>query len=323
MCHEVFMLRMDDGWDQCARVAILMGTRNGASYLPEQLASLARQTHANWVLLVSDDGSEDGTLELVEQFARDVGGGRVLIRQGPRKGFVANFLSMACHPGFDADFYAFCDQDDVWLPDKLERAIRALKMQGKPGFPHLYCGRTTFISGSGTSVGSSHPFVRPPVFANAVVQSIAGANTMVFDERARLLLVRGGPLLQVPSHDWWLYLLVSGCEGIVVYDPQPSVAYRQHGNNLQGGNTGILPRCSRLFRLLQGEFRIWNQMNLDALARVSDLLTAENVALLEAFQTLRQQRGWRACRALRRHGFFRQRMSDNLALLLAAGLGRL
>src|SRR5436190_2122456 len=94
-------------------ITILLCTYNGARFLATQLASLERQIHQNWKLFVSDDGSSDSTLAIVHHFAqRDPQA--VEVRQGPRRGPSANFLSLATDPGVDGDYFAFCDQDGEW-----------------------------------------------------------------------------------------------------------------------------------------------------------------------------------------------------------------
>ena len=108
-------------------IAILLCTYNGASFLPAQLASLAAQSFTNWRLFVSDDGSTDETLAVVAEHKEQLGTGLVDIRNGPRQGFVKNFLSLACDPALSFDYYAYCDQDDVWEPGKLARAVDACR----------------------------------------------------------------------------------------------------------------------------------------------------------------------------------------------------
>ena len=103
--------------------AILLCTYNGARFLAEQLDSLEAQTHQNWIVISSDDGSTDQTLEILYQYQAKWPAGKLTIRSGPQKGFCQNFLSLACDPEIKADYYAFCDQDDVWLIDKLKMGI--------------------------------------------------------------------------------------------------------------------------------------------------------------------------------------------------------
>ena len=199
---------MDTGSDS---IAILMGCRDGARYLPEQLASIAAQTHRNWRLVASDDGSTDATRQILAVFRAEHGPDRVEIREGPRQGFAANYLGLAGDPGIRADYYAFADQDDVWLPDRLARGLARVRA-APAGRPALYGGRTILIDEAGRETGRSLRFHAAPGFANALVQSIAGGNTMLFDGAAKRLLEAVRPATVV-AHDWWIYILVSGAGG--------------------------------------------------------------------------------------------------------------
>lgn len=303
-----------------SRVAILMGCYNGSDHLQTQLDSIAAQTHTDWVLLASDDGSSDDTLLILERFRERFGEDRVRIRSGPGKGFLANFLTMACEPSFEAEFFAFCDQDDLWEHVRLERALGFISSSTTNA--ELYCSRTYLIDDLDRGLGYSPVFRREPCFRNALVQSIAGGNTMVFNEAARRLLEAPGGHVEVASHDWWLYLLVSGAGGRVIYDDWPSVCYRQHDGNLVGGNVGWRARLKRLGRLLEGRFSSWNSMHCEALGKHTELLTVENRAI---FQLFRRSRG--QCLPARLHGIvcarvFRQTSLGNVGLYAAVLLNK-
>ena len=127
-------------------VAILLCTYNGARFLAEQLDSLEAQPHQNWVVIASDDGSTDQTLEILQQYQAKWPLGKLMIRSGPQKGFCQNFLSLACDPEIKADYYAFCDQDDVWLPEKLEVALENIVTNQSDDVAYLYCGRTKYVT---------------------------------------------------------------------------------------------------------------------------------------------------------------------------------
>ena len=234
--------------DPGASVAILLCLFDGGRFLRSQLDSIERQTHRNWLLFASDDGSADEGMTMVRAFQKKHGRDRVTIQNGPGRGFVSNFLSLICQPGVSADYYAFSDQDDVWEDDKLVRALTWLS--GIPReTPAVYGSRTSLIDPDGRKVALSPLFRRPPSFANALVQNIAGGNTMVFNEAARQLFIKAGGVVDVPSHDWWLYLLTTASGGLVHYDPYCSVQYRRHERNLVGWNIGMVaesnaPRCS-------------------------------------------------------------------------------
>lgn len=314
------MVPSPDGVGTQATVAILLGACNGAAHLQAQLDSLAAQTLTDWVLVVSDDASSDATLALLTQFRVRMGAARVHVRRGPGRGFLANFLSLASNPGVRAQYYAFCDQDDVWDADKLERAVARLAACGEG--PALYGSRTRLIDERGAAIGYSPLFSRPPAFRNALVQSIAGANTMVFNEAARQWLARAGADVDVASHDWWLYLLVSGVGGTVIYDPVPTMAYRQHDGNLVGRNRGLRARLDRLSRLLSGVLAQWNGMHAAALQRIESDLTPENRQLYQGFLSLRRAGLWGRLGLLSQTRLHRQSWFDNLGLLVSVLLAR-
>ena len=202
--------------DRGCTATILLCTLNGERFLDEQLASLDGQTFTRWRLVVSDDGSTDRTRPILQAFKSAHTPGQVEIIDGPRRGAPANFLFLACAQNPADAYYAFCDQDDVWEADKLARAIAILE-QTPPGIPALYGSRTSLIDESGRQIGLSPLFPRMPTFRSALVQSIAGGNTMVFNGKAHELLGLCGPDVTVPSHDWWLYQVTSACGGMVHY----------------------------------------------------------------------------------------------------------
>ena len=155
------------------RIAILLGTFNGAQYLEEQLESFKDQSHVDWVLWTSDDGSTDGTVSIVKEFASRIGSNRVKQFEGPRKGFAANFLHLVCNPNLKADAYAYSDQDDVWMKNKLERAAAFLSAV-PANKPALYCSRTLYvdilITGAGGEVFfDKNPSVRYRQHANNLI----------------------------------------------------------------------------------------------------------------------------------------------------------
>ena len=303
-------------------VDVLMCTFRGEAHLPRQLQSIAEQTERRWRLFVSDDGSDDGTLPLLEAFRQQQGPQRVRIFSGPRRGFAANFFSLISRPEVDGEFAAFTDQDDEWAVDKLARATACLSRL-PAGTPGLYGSTSVLVDAAGSVIGGSRCFRRRPSFANALVQNMATGNTMVLNREALALMRRAGTGVQVSAHDWWAYLLVMGCGGTMVYDTQPSIRYRQHGHNLYGANTSLVARWQRLTRLFRGDFRDWNALNVAALRSVSHLLTPESLRQLEHFERVRHA-PW-ALRPLQlwRSAVYRQTWDGQLALYLAAFTNRI
>jgi glycosyltransferase involved in cell wall biosynthesis len=303
-------------------VAILLCTMQGQHYLREQLDSILQQTHSDWSIWASDDGSDDGTHGILEEYRARLGDDRFSIHSGPAEGFAANFLSLVCNASITADFYAFSDQDDVWNADKLKRALTQLGT-APDKTPALYCSRTCYVDANNQAMGASPLFTRPPTFANALVQSIAGGNTMVLNDAARNLLRLAGADANVASHDWWAYIVISGCGGKIFYEPEPTVRYRQHDNNLEGANNHWSGRLLRMYQLLQGRFRVWNDKNTTALRRISAHLTPENKRRLDEFEQARTGHLVARLAAFRRSGVYRQTSLDSLSLWVAVVLKKL
>lgn len=299
------------------KVAILLCTFHGQKYLVDQLDSFAAQTYPNWELWVSDDGSIDDTHAILEEYRNKWGSDRLSIHFGPEEGFAANFLSLTCQADIQADCYAFSDQDDIWKENKLKRAVDWLQTIPKD-VPALYCSRTRLVNCQNTHIGFSPLFNKPPGFANALMQNVGGGNTMVFNDAARQLLCKAGKDVDVITHDWWAYLLVSGCGGKVCYDSEASVRYRQHSCNLVGMNSSWPARLVRIRQLWQGRFKSFNDQHIKELQRLRSKLTPENQQILDQFAHAREQ--WLIPRllGLKKSGIYRQTLLGNLGLIFAA-----
>jgi hypothetical protein len=315
-----------------------MCTLNGAAYLPAQLHSFVDQTHQDWVLWVSDDGSQDETREVLTRFALAHPGRDVRIITGPGQGVAANFLSLLADPALPPGaVVAFADQDDVWLPHKLTHALRGLdRIVARPGQPAVYASRTLLTDARLQVHGISPYHRRPPGFGNALVQNVLGGNSIVLNPAAVALLRRTVPLALagpgagqegVPFHDWWVYLVLTGAGGAVLNDLRPGLLYRQHRANVLGTSGGMRAGLARLGQIGGGTYADWLGRNLAALQAVADVLapdvlTPEHRAMLDGFVALRTARQ-RSGVALRDIGIYRQTTGGDLMLRLLALVGRL
>jgi glycosyltransferase involved in cell wall biosynthesis len=306
-----------------SRVAVLLCTYNGGRYLAEQLASIHGQSHPDWQVWASDDASTDDTRSLLARTRAAWRDDRLTVLAGPAQGFIANFLSLACNPDIRAPYFAYADQDDIWEADKFARALAWL-CAVPADVPALYCGRTRLIEEDGTEAGLSPLFVRrPPSFRNALVQSIAGGNTMVFNAAARALLMEAGPAVRPISHDWWTYQLVTGCGGRVFYDTTPSVRYRKHGRQVFGSNVGLIPRLQRAVLAMGGRFKTWTETNTTALRTMRHRFTPENQRIFDLLCAARRGSLARRLVALKQSGIHRQGLVDNVGLYTTVVLKRL
>lgn len=301
-----------------AKVAILLCTFNGSRFLGEQLDSFVRQTHKNWVVYASDDGSSDETLLLLKDFQKTQGKDRMVLLNGPNQGFAKNFLSLIKNRSIIADYFAFSDQDDIWFDDKLERGLAKVgKVQNVPA---LYCSRTRLISADKRLEGYSPLFTAAPAFANALVQSIAGANTMLINSEARELLAHTPDDAEIVAHDWLTYLLVTGCGGTVFYDPLPTLDYRQHSDNIIGANNRWRDRVVRLGKMCTGRFRQWSSQNLLILKGFSEKLTPQSQQTMARFEQARDSALIRRIFLMKKSGVYRQTSPGNISLFIATCL---
>lgn len=314
--------------NQTLPVAILLATYQGARHLGAQLESLAAQDHRNWRLIVSDDGSTDGTLDLLRAFTAAHPGRDIEVRRGPRQGATPNFLSMiaAVEPG---EALAWCDQDDVWLPDRLSRGVGALcaaRMPSRNTHAILHVTRTTICDEDLTPLRAAPLYTRPPGFANALVQACTPGNTMLVDPAGVTLLKAAQPGARAAGvlwHDWWAYQVISGAGGLVLRDPAQTVLYRQHRGNVMGRNDTIRAVLARLGRLSAGDYGAWLRQNVTALEAAREVLSPANATMLAEFSAAINAPGPVAAARLARLGVYRQTRAGTAALMLAAAAGRL
>ena len=207
------------------RVSVLLSTYNGEKYIVQQLDSILNQTYPEIEIYVRDDGSKDGTLKILERYEKK---NIIHVERGKNIGFVKSFFWLLANCG-DASYYAFSDQDDVWLKDKIEIAVERLQ-ETNAEKPTLYCSNYDFYDENLNLI--SHRRGKEPNigFHNSIVDSyVAYGFTCVFNQTARNLVTRELPQ-NAASHDWWLYMVCAGM-GEVIYDKQVTVKYRRHGNN--------------------------------------------------------------------------------------------
>ena len=225
------------------RVAVLMSSYQGERYVIEQLRSILDQLPAGGCIRVRDDGSRDATVQRIVE----LGDARIHVTRGDNLGFGASFLSLLAQAPDDADMVMFADQDDVWLPGKIDRAWQWLQpLAGRPG---LYGSAQMLVNAELCPMHVTPPWPRGPSLTNALTENIITGCTAAINRPAVQLLQRAGVPDGVHFHDWWLYLVVSAF-GTVVYDDEPSLLYRQHGGNVIGHGAGRFGRQWGVVRFL-------------------------------------------------------------------------
>jgi len=311
------------GTEPPLKVAVLLATYNGALRLNEQLDSYRNQQHLPDLILVSDDGSSDETRQILADFAAHTPQISVQVIDGPRRGAAQNFLHLLRQTPDWVDVVALSDQDDVWLEDKLQTGLERIIGANAPDTPLLYCGRSWECDENLQNRTLSRGMPRPASFRHALVQNVAGGNTMILN-RAALDLVRAAcdEVRKIVVHDWWIYQMISGAGGQILFDDTPRILYRQHTGNLIGANRGLSAKKKRLQLLVSGRFRRWNTQNIKALTASAHRLTPENRALLERFARDRNRGLLPRLRLIWGAGLYRMGLAGTLSLYLAALLRR-
>lgn len=227
-------------------VTVILATYNGERYLPALLHSLLGQTCQPNRLVLRDDASSDASVDIVERwaFAADM---PLQIVQGARLGPAQSFLQ-ALEAAESADVYMFADQDDVWLPFKIERALGFLH-SGPDAPPALYASQLAVVDAQ-LRFQNLTPCPRHLSFGSAACESLLAGCTMAFNDAFRECIIRGMPR-QVAMHDWWLYLLATATATTLLFDATPTILYRQHGQNAVGvGAVGFAKLRERLARFV-------------------------------------------------------------------------
>ncbi len=219
------------------KVNILMSTYNGERFLAQQLDSILEQTYKDWTLLIRDDGSSDRTPEIIADYAQK--DPRIVFinpDQRDNLGVIKNFYTLLKYQ--EADFYFFCDQDDVWLPEKLELCIQ----EGRK-----YPADKPLLVYTDLKVVNQDLEVQHP----SMIRTQSGhANTTLLQELTENTVTGGVAMINEATaknwqaqnldklimHDWFL-ALVAAAKGNLVYIDQPTELYRQHDSNVLGART--------------------------------------------------------------------------------------
>jgi glycosyltransferase involved in cell wall biosynthesis len=267
-----------------AQVSILLASYNGIKFLREQLESIRSQTLRVSTITIRDDGSTDGTVSLLQEWA--AGRADVRFLSGPRLGVTNNFFELLANSDEDSQYIAFSDQDDFWQPNKIENAVSILKRHGDDQ-PLMYCSRLEYVDERLDHLGFSRIPKRLD-FANALVENVATGCTIVLNRQARDLILQALPKYAL-LHDWWCYLVLSAL-GTVVFDDSATVKYRQHANNQVGRHASRMKYVRhRMARLLRRE--VSSKLLIDQAAEFKRCfgshLGSRNKEMLERFLSVR------------------------------------
>jgi glycosyltransferase involved in cell wall biosynthesis len=227
------------------RIAVLLSTYNGESFIAAQLESLLAQTHQNLVIIVRDDGSSDSTPQLLKDYAQGFPDKFHIIEEEPVNYGPSGSFSVLCEYllanksllGFNHVIACFCDQDDVWVKEKLELQLECyLQIDGCDSKPVLVHSDLEVVDQNLDNVADSFIAyqgleIERNRFPHLVVSNLVTGCTALFNEA---LLDAALPVPKnAVMHDWW-FAMTATAFGELVFIPSPLVRYRQHGRNTIG-----------------------------------------------------------------------------------------
>lgn len=261
------------------KIIICMSTYNGEKYVKEQIESLLNQTYNNIEIYVRDDGSKDNTIKILEEYEKQ---NKIHFIKGKNVGVVKSFYECLQLAYNNADFFAYCDQDDKWHEDKIEKAITKLSEKSQE-IPLLYFSEFNYCDENLNFLNKSNINKKGTSFQNSIVECLSFGITEVFNKKLAEKILNSGTD-NICFHDWWAYMISAGI-GKVIYDEEATVEYRRTGNNVSpSGKVGIQLQIYRIKKFLFGKYfkNIREQINKYKVQFLKEL-NKENKKIIDLF----------------------------------------
>lgn len=304
-----------------AQVSIVLATYNGASYVEEQIDSILKNTFTDWTLEIYDDGSTDRTLEILEEYQNQYPDKIVVYRNYDNLGVTLNFLEGVRRAS--GEYIMFCDQDDVWLPDKIEKTLQRLKEReaerGK-STPIVVFTDAKLVDGvlrtiSDSFFGYNGLDTQKLDLAHLLIENKVIGCTTMFNKALAEKLFR----LPVNAryHDWWIGL-VGATFGEVNFLDEPTMLYRQHGDNAVGAQSFwryVISRIKNLKEqrqsLIENERQAWEFYEI-----YKDMLLEEQGQIIRDFANIHSVNWFERRDRLFRYGFWKSGKLRNIGVFL-------
>lgn len=307
-------------------VTILLATYNGEKYLGELLDSLLRQTHRDMEIIVRDDCSEDATPTIIAEYQAEFADKiRVLDSAEPSGSATGNFFELMGADGLRGEYFMFCDQDDVWMPDKVEKTLALMEktQAGSADKPVLV--HTDLIVADDNLNEIARSFIRYQglhpsrcKLGHLLVQNNITGCAMMINRKLLELALSAGDTMDIMMHDWWIGIIASAL-GTIAFLDSPTVLYRQHCKNEVGAIN--IHSLDYVIRTVKKARAPKNGPAASALQAekfqecFSELLKPEQKEMINAFAHLSEMSRGARLRARLRYRFFMQRRMMTVLLI--------
>lgn len=283
------------------------------------MESLLAQDYPDIEVLVRDDESNDGTVDLLYEYAAADTNIRVV--PGAHVGLSQSYFTLLEMSSPNADYLALCDQDDVWLEDKVSRAVELVRRYPLD-IPVIYCSRLTVVDKNLNLLGYTNLPRNGLSFRNALLECPQGLGCTILLNKAARQLLREFPE-QVYCHDWWIYLVLS-CFGNLIYDEEPKILYRMHDSNTFGIHLGFLDKWrTKIHRFKTGQFQLMMTQAIEFMRIYGSSISADDRRILERFTENRKRLWWDRLRYALSCEAYHQSNLEHLILRVLIALNRL
>lgn len=267
------------------KTAILMSTYNGEKYLEDQIKSLKSQTWKKWDLYVRDDGSTDHTLKIIKNLARKdkrihfISDSEEHLR--PMKSFIKLLGEVS------ADYYFFCDQDDYWLPNKLELMLAEIENKNNTIPQLVYCGLKCVDENLKPIVNDFENLLGKVNGKSRFIGNDMPGCVMLFNKKLRDLAIKYITSYEnIVMHDWWIALVAQTFGDITFFDKK-LILYRQHGDNSIGAgiNGGVIKKIFKknVLKKQKNLIRITYFQTMQFYLSYKEILTSEYIRFLRDY----------------------------------------
>lgn len=231
------------------KVCVFMSTYNGEKYIEEQLDSVLNQENVDVILYIRDDGSTDNTCSIIENYQKKFT--NIILIKGYNCGPAKSFWKLL-QISREAEFYAFCDQDDIWLPNKLNQGIDCISEYMQ--IPALYYSKTKLVDENLKVIKNKYNSYKEsiPRFGQLIAENNASGCTMIWNHKLQLI-AKDTKIEYMRMHDHILFLICEFCNGYVYYDKNSYIKYRQHESNVISGKDTLLKYMRSVFKYLKAD----------------------------------------------------------------------
>lgn len=256
-----------------------MSTFNGEKYLQAQIESIINQVGVQVDLFVRDDGSTDSTLSILNKY-QDAK--KLTYYSGENLKSAKSFLQLV-HDAPEYDYYAFSDQDDVWMENKMKRAVDLLNKEKTINRkPVIYAGSYLLVDQNLNKLHVDSTHFTTNNFKNAIVASNCTGCTMVFNNKLRNIIKNVPVPQQILMHDDWIHKVCLAMGGKVIFDLKPMIMYRQHSNNVDGGVHTLSQKIKKVLNDRKYAKRLMSTQLREILALYYDELPNYNRNLIKS-----------------------------------------